>query len=165
MSTWNSFVCVEEAERDCVGIGGAWDKRFHCEETTDQSQSGCRDGPASNQKSRLLLTHRHTTCSETEPINHPVSTLVSGSYTKELVSSSMEFRENGNLTAARLVQWLLTSQHKQHPSELQGSAQSVSTSHLWKILLSQETHKARTVWVWETQHLVKWSRCNGKHTY
>lgn len=38
MSKWNSFVCVEEAGRDCVGIGGAWDKRFHCEETTDQSQ-------------------------------------------------------------------------------------------------------------------------------
>ena len=112
-----------------------------------RAKSGCRDGPASSQKSRLLLTHRLTTCSETEPINHPVSTLVSGSYTKELVSSSMEFRENGNLTAARLVQWLLTSQHKQHLSELQGSAQSVLTSHLWKILLSQETHKARTVWV------------------
>lgn len=105
-----------------------------------RAKSGCRDGPASSQKSRLLLTHRHTTCSETEPINHPVSILVSGSYPKE-------FRENGTLTAASLVQWLLTSQHEQHPSERQGSAQSASTSHLWKILLSQETHKARTVWV------------------
>ena len=70
-----------------------------------------------------------------------------------------------SVTVARIVQWLLTSQHEQHPSELQGSAQSVSTSHLCKILLSQETHKARSVWVWEMQHLVKWSRCNRKRTY
>ena len=112
-----------------------------------KAKSGCRDGPASNQKSRLLLTQRHITGSETEPINHLVSTLVSGSYTKELVSSSTEFREDDALTAARIVKWLLTSQHEQHPSELQGSAQSVSTSCLCKILLSQETHKARWVWV------------------
>ena len=65
-----------------------------------KAKSGCRDGPASNQKSRLLLTQRHTTGSETEPINHLVSTLVSGSYTKELVSSSMEFREDDALTTA-----------------------------------------------------------------
>ena len=65
-----------------------------------KAKSGCRDGPASNQKSRLLLTQRHTTGSETEPINHLVSTLVSGSYTKELVSSSMEFREDDTLTTA-----------------------------------------------------------------
>lgn len=130
-----------------MGIGRAWDKRFHCEETTDQSQVRMQRWPSLQPEVQAIANTETHHWFRNRAHNHLVSTLVSGSYTKELVSSSTEFREDDALTAARIVQWLLTSQHEQHPSELQGSAQSVSTSCLCKILLSQETHKARWVWV------------------